>query len=773
MPRAPRRVMPHPVALALAALAAATLATRPAAAQTIAGTVHSGAQPVVGATVWLLELDRIERSGANGGFTFAAVPAGTWRIFVAATGYASATDTVVVAPGAATVTAGFDLVESAIPLEQIVVSASPTARPADEAYQPAESKSRVDFDNSPGTSFAEKLADLPGVSVRGNGSAPSRPILRGLGDNEVLVLEDGLRMGDIATYDPAHATPIDAMSIAQADVVRGPATILYGPNTIGGLVNVVTNLVPTASDRPVSGTLALEGNTVSGETSGYDRTVLTFGGSALSASAGALRAGDVGIPRGSYTDPASGASFDLSRMPQTFARNSAAGLGYSYSGAFGMVGLGGERYETDYGVPGVPPNADWATVPPTTSRIVQGRTTLELRGLLNGGGSGWVERVKLDAAWNDYGHSEYPTAQDSTGISEPQANHFHKRELNAVLQVRHRPLGRGRLAGTVGLWADLQDLTIGGDQPLGPNSTTTGLAAFAYEEYAVAAETRLQAGVRFDYNRIQTRPDAQSSDSVFRTLSASRLSNAFTASVGAIQQLGAHFIASASVARSFRAPTVQELFANGLDAASGTYSVGTAGLGPETGLGADASLRGDFGSVTVEVSPYLNVLSHYIYAFLRGDTIQGFPVRQFAATRARLWGYEASLAVQAAPHLVLRASSDYVHAEDTERGVPLPFIPPLRGLLRASWQDQRWMGTVEWRMAARQTRLGDGDTPTAGYGVLNLGAGLRLVRGGLVSEISLHCDNVLNTVYRDNLSVVKDFLPQPGRGFRLNYELMY
>ena len=104
---------------------------------------------------------------------------------------------------------------------------------------------------------------------------------------------------------------------------------------------------------------------------------------------------------------------------------------------------------------------------------------------------------------------------------------------------------------------------------------------------------------------------------------------------------------------------------------------------------------------------------------------------------------------------------------------PLPFIPPLRGLLRATWQGRVLAGTVEWRGAARQTRLGDGDTPTAGYGVVNLGLTARVVRGGLVSEVGLHCDNVFDRVYRDALSVVKDFVPQPGRGFRLDYVLLY
>ena len=120
---------------AVLAVAAAAISSRPAVAQTLSGAVRGAGRPVVGATVWLLELDRTERTGARGEFAFAGVPVGTYRLFVAATGYASATDTVRVAAGANT--AAFDLVESAIPLEQIVVSASPSARPADEAYQSA------------------------------------------------------------------------------------------------------------------------------------------------------------------------------------------------------------------------------------------------------------------------------------------------------------------------------------------------------------------------------------------------------------------------------------------------------------------------------------------------------------------------------------------------------------------------------------------------------------------------------------------------------------
>ena len=689
-------------------------------------------------------------------------------MFVSVTGYASATDTVTVTSGSMRVS--FNLSESAFKLKEVVVSAAPTARTSAEQYQSTASKSRVDLENSAGMSFAEKISDLPGVTVRSLGSAPSRPILRGLGDNEVLILENGLRTGDLATLDPAHATPIQAISISQIDVVRGPATILYGPNTIGGLVNVITDIVPSLSDHSISGTAAVEGNTVSGEGAGYINNVYSQGNQAFRVSVGGVRSSNIRIPSGSYTDPETGAVFSLDRMPQTFDHSEEAGLGYAYEGAFGTIGIGGKHFEMNYGIPGVPPNRDFANVPPTTSRIAQCRNTIEFRSLFNSD-LGIARQLRLNASYNDYNHSEFPTAQDANGVSDPEATHFHKRGFNGTLQMLHQPLGK--IQGTLGLWTNIEDMTIRGDEPLGPNSLTTGFAGYAYEEYLATQNTRFQAALRYDYNKIKVRPDPQSTDPAFQTINASRLSNALTASLGAIQQLTPQLTGSLSLARSFRAPTVQELFADGLDAPSGTFTVGTAGLTPETGLGADASLKGDFANASFEISPFVNNIHNYIYGFLRGDVIQGFPVRQFGATNARLYGVDAIVTVQPIQYFALRAGADYVNAEDTKQHVPLPFTPPLRGLLRATYQSPIYMGMIETRAAAKQTRLGEGDTPTAGYAIVNLGVGVRLTRQRLVHNVSLHCDNVFNRVYRDNLSVIKDFIPQPARGFRLNYQAMY
>ena len=437
--------------------------------------VNASGNPIAGATVRLLELDRSNHTDAQGQVVFANVPKGTYRIFVHVIGYASATNTIQVDKPFAETT--FALRESAIGIEEVVVSASPYARTADDQYQSAESKSMVELHDSPGSSFAEQISDLPGVTVRGNGSAPSRPILRGLSDNRVLILENGLRTGDISTYDPAHAVPIDALSISQIDVVRGPASILYGPSTIGGLVNAITNTIPTFSTNPVSGRVSLAGNSVSDEYAGYFDGVYSDGGHALGISAGGVHSQDIRIPAGEYADPASGQEFNLDRMPQSFDHTQEGSIGYSYQSDFGMIGIGGKHYEMNYGIPGIPPNPNWVNVPPSTSRITQYKNSLEMSSLFIVDGS-LIKQGKFNANYVDYKHSEYPTTEDSTGVSDPQANEFHKQAFNAILQLEHQQFGK--FQGVIGLWTNVENLTIEGDMPLGPNSVTTGIAGYVY-----------------------------------------------------------------------------------------------------------------------------------------------------------------------------------------------------------------------------------------------------------------------------------------------------
>jgi iron complex outermembrane receptor protein len=722
--------------------------------------------------VRLLELDRETRAGEGGTFSFARVPAGRYHLIAGLIGYAAQTNEVEVS--GETTSTSFVLTASAIPMDEVVVSATPVPRPADEMFLSSESKTRVELLASPGATFAEKLSDIPGVNVRSLGPAPSRPVLRGLSDNRVLVLENGLRMGDLATFDPAHATPVEAIGLRQVDVVRGPASILYGPSTIGGVVNLISDIVPGVADRKISGVATLEGNTGSDLYSGALSTVWSGQKTAFSIKGGGVHAQDVGIPSKIYVDPATGTPFELERMPHSFDRSYEGGAGFAYQGETKTFGIGGRLVSLNYGVTGVPPNDDFANVPPSTARITEKRATVELRGGLGALSRRWT----FEGAFNGYEHREYPTFQDSTGaVFEKKEAEFEKQTGNMRLQRRH---SSGKLEGAIGAWADLENQKIEGEEPLGPTSASTGLAGYAFEEYKLNLETRLQGGLRFDYNKVHAKPTeleqeedpSETPDTTFLHIDETRDWTAVTGSLGVLHEFG-HLTGTFSIGRSFRAPTVQELFADGKDDPSGTFTIGDDTMGPETGFGIDASIKGSYSKVRFEISPYATFIKDYIYGFLTGDTLENLPVRQFSATDAQLFGYEASVTVEVAPHVALGAASDYVHAQDTNSDQPLPFTPPLRGLLRASYSSDRWNGVLDWRLVAEQARLGQGDTPTAGYGLLNAGIGLRRAGGHRVHDLRLSCDNVFDRDIRDHLSVTKDFLPMPGRTLRLDYVLSY
>ncbi len=764
-------------------------------AGSVHGIIKSGDATITGASVRLLELDRATASGAHGEYSFERVPSGTYHVFVHAIGYASMTSTIQVTDGAAELS--FSLTASAIPGEDVVVSASPYARTANDQYQSAATKDAIALHQSPGSSFAEEIEDLPGVSVRWNGSAPARPMLRGLTDNDVLITENGLRTGDLSTFDPAHAVPIEAEGVEEVDVVRGPASVMFGPNAVGGVVNVITSLVPEASDKTVSGHASVMGNTVNDLYSGYFNTVWSDGSSALKIAAGGVHSQDISIPSGFYMDngpdPAQG--YQLDKIPQSFIHTYEESIGYSYTGGFGMIGVGVKHYQMNYGIPGDPldtffvKNDDGSVtsmVDPLFSRIQMENYGVELKGLFNVGGS-FINQIKLNANAVDYNHSEHPIGPNNDSLGNPdgtfsefEQNNFHQNTYNTSLQFIEQRMGDWQ--GTLGIWTNLENLNIGGLQPLGPNSVTTDLAGYIYEEYIASENTRFQGALRYDYNNISTFAAPNSTVPAFVNFNQTRNSSALTGSLGVVQKLSHELTGSLSIGRSFRAPTLQELFGSGPDDASASFIEGDSSLVSETGIEFDASLKGNMNGFTFEVSPFFNIINNYLYSYFTNelDTVSGYYHRKFAQANAQLFGFEASTTVQLMEHWSATASASYVNASIVnDSTTPLPFIPPLKGLLRLNYLDQTYSGAIEWRLTAAQNRLGPGggpgqlETPTAGYGVVNIGFGVRLPSGNAVHFISVHCDNVLDQSYRDNLSVIKDFLPMPARGFRLVYDVTF
>ncbi|MCA1732914.1 MAG: TonB-dependent receptor plug domain-containing protein, partial [Acidobacteria bacterium] len=224
------------------------LSASPATAQhagSISGTVSAtGAGPVSNARVTLVQLNRSARTSSDGSYSFASIPAGMYLLSFESTRFGSAVREVTVAGSPITLDVELD---RAVHREQIVVTASPDARAEHDTYQPTEVLSSEELQLRMEPTLGEMLSKSPGVSSTYFGPAASRPVIRGFGGDRIRILEEGLGTGDASNVSPDHAVSYDPINAEQIEIVRGPATLLYGSNAVGGVVNILDSRIPRTS----------------------------------------------------------------------------------------------------------------------------------------------------------------------------------------------------------------------------------------------------------------------------------------------------------------------------------------------------------------------------------------------------------------------------------------------------------------------------------------------------------------------------------------------
>jgi len=292
----------------------------------------SGA-PIPGAVVIIEELRRETTSAADGTFAFAAVPPGRYHLMVKADGYSSRRTEIAAEPAAQPVTLSID---PELHFEE-VVSVGAEARSQFDSLQPTSVLSGQELTKQLGSSLGQTLENQAGVNSRSFGPAPARPVIRGLDGDRVLILQDGQRMGDLSSQSGDHGVSINPVAAERIEVVRGPATLLYGANAIGGLVNVITNDIPT---RPMTGVHAgalFDLGSAAAEAGGAADIQAGNGRFAFHAGGGGRRSGDVSTPEGSLANSQS--------------RNGFGNVGLAWTGAKGYFGGSYGYDDTRYGVP--------------------------------------------------------------------------------------------------------------------------------------------------------------------------------------------------------------------------------------------------------------------------------------------------------------------------------------------------------------------------------------------------------------------------------------
>ncbi|HYK03369.1 MAG TPA: TonB-dependent receptor [Thermoanaerobaculia bacterium] len=696
---------------------------------TIVGRVYDPqAQPVGDATVTLVELRRSVKTGADGSFRFENVPPRHYHISAESPRLGSMIGEADVAAGQ---TRTVDVViDPLVHTEEIVVTASADSRRESEVYQPVNVLSEEDLAARIRPTLGETLAQEPGVSSSSFGAGSSRPIIRGLGADRIRVLEEGVGTGDVSNISPDHAVSVDPANAEQIEIVRGPATLLYGSNAVGGVVNVISNRIPSRSvTDPLTVTLDSRYSSASEEKS----NMLVFDGGfrelAWHADFTARDTNDYEIP---------GALVENSSLQ---SRSGTVGGSWITDGGF--LGAAVTNFTTNYGVPGDDP-----------VRIDMEQRRYDLRGEL--AQLGFFSNVRLRLGVTDYEHVELEGEEIGT--------EFTNDSFETRLEARHRPFGR--INGTWGVQVTSNDFVAAGEEAYIPPNSSTANAIFAFEEMP-GERFDFQFGARYEHQEVNVESD---------TL-RDRHFEGFSGSAGAIWHPRDGYILALSLARAVRLPTATELYANGPHAATRQFERGNEALDEETSSGIDISFRRTAGRFRGELNLFNNSFDGYIYESPTGEIEDGFPVFEFIQRDARFRGVEVlthtHLVSRGESHLELDLGGDYVRATLADGAGNLPRIPPMRAGAGLRLHGGPLSALVEVRHTFEQDEIASYETSTDGYTFLNAHLGYRFFVKNTVHDVMLRSHNLTNEFARQHTSTLKEQAPLPGRDITLSYRLLF
>jgi iron complex outermembrane recepter protein len=696
-----------------------------------AGTTLSGRitqtennQPLSGALVVIDELRLEVRAGDDGSYRFDNVPAGQYHVGVRAEGYSTRRTEVTIGttPATLNISIDFDLHFAE------VLSVSPAARPQFESYQPTTVLDGQELTKNLEATIGATLSEAPGVAMREFGAASARPVIRGLDGDRISVLEDGQRMGDLSSQSGDHSVPTNPAAARKIEVVRGPATLLYGANAIGGLVNVITDSIPSEPAQGASGNFTFNFGSNGGAAGGAGDIHVGNGKYALHFGGAGNRSGNYDTPEG--------------EVDNSQARTAMGQVGVSRTGEKQYVGVSYGYDDSEYGIP---------IVEEGSIRLTPKRHSISARA---GGRNldGWLQSYRATLGVRKYEHSELEG--DEIGTT------FNNDTLEGEVLLSHKRIGR--LVGSFGGWFLNRAFAATGAEALSPPVDQRAAAAFLYEEVESPHAT-LQFGGRFDHSRFSPEQDRRE-----------RTFNEWSASMGLLLKPVAandNVVIALNLARASRYPSLEELYYFGPHPGNLSFEIGNDELEAEHALGFDLSVRGRGSRFEGELSFFRNDISNYIFRQPTGDIEDDFPVVRNIGADSVLTGIEAHGDVKLTPEITAEVTYDWVWGKLKTTGDPLPRIPPFRVLAGLTYQKNAFQFGGSAQIVSDQNRVFGAELPTDGYATAKFFTSYSFTGAGVLNTITARLDNATDKLYRNHLNYLKDLLPEGGRSFKLVYAI--
>lgn len=643
--------------------------------------------------------------------------------------------------------------DHATEVEEVVVRALPLGRAGHDVGSHVALLSGDDLVHRRQSTLGDTLSGIPGVNSDTFGGGASRPVVRGQASPRVKVLSEGAGLMDASEVSPDHAISGEPLLLEGVEILRGPAALLYGGGAIGGAVNLLDKKIPTRIPaNGGEGVAEYRRGSVDNEEAGVVGLTAGAGNFAVRVEAAARKADDYKVP-----------DWDEPRLDGSYNETSTATLGASWIGARGYLGaayteqtsrygLAGHAHEFeachpdgdhlhcdshdghDHGSHDAEEGEDGHGVPEV--RLKSRRVDLrgELRDPLPG-----IENIRLRAGYTDYEHSELEDGAVSTT--------FTNEGYDGRVEVQHKEVAG--LRGVVGLQLSKSDFAAIGEESFLAPSTTKNTGLFVMEEYELGL-WHLEGALRQEWQEASALglPDVEHKP--------------FSLSGSAVWHFTPGWSGALSLSRSQRAPSAQELYADGVHLATNTFEIGDAGLHVETANAVELTLRKNEGSLTGSVSAYHYVYDDYIFARTL-DQFEDFRLIRYSQADATFTGVEGELTQRFTPWLSGTVFGDYVRGELKGAGGNLPRIPAARAGVRLEAFSGPWSGDVEYARTFKQADIAAFESETPGYDMINATVAYDVDLGPVRSQIFLRGTNLLDETAFNHASFLAETAPLRGR----------
>lgn len=705
---------------------------RAAVAVILAGRVtDSTGRPIVDARVTVLEANRSTTTDAEGRFRIGGIPEGTYGISIAAIGFRPRVYRLALT--GATTTLEAKLLPTVVELATIQTTATPVGTSVLESPQPLSVLHGDALSAAQAPSLGAVLELQPGLRNSSTGNGIGKPVIRGLSSNRVLILDNGQRM-ETQQWGDEHAPNVETATAERIEVIRGPASVLYGSDALGGVINVVQRELPDAKERG-----ALLRGTASARYAGNgkapDGSLLIEGASGIVGFRGTIsgrQSGDVMTPSGALFN--SGLSME--------AGSGSVGVRGDWGSLMASVSHRAERVEI---------HEDPAEDPSATPFQRIGSTRVAINGNLAMPGGGRLD-IDLGGERNRRREFEESGATDvALGLLSTTGT------ANIHL---HQALGG--VATVLGVAAMHTAFEKSGEETLIPNNNADNVGVYGFGQVD-HGRWQFSGGARYDYRRLTNEADA-----ALALTAGSRRYSSVTGNVGALYRVNEPIVLVANLGRGFRAPSPFELFSNGVHEGTVRFERGNADLKNETSLNVDLAVRAQSSAVQGEIGVFRNAIRNYIYPNPSGvdDAESGFQIYDITQGDAVLRGVEVAVEYHPIDQLHLRVGGDYTRGQNTTTNQPLAFVAPLRVTGGVRYEGQGSAAPYLELGAehnTKQTRLDPEDTAPDAYTLASVSAGAKLRVGVQTLRVDLQVRNLFDVSYRAFLSRYKAYADDPGR----------